>query len=749
MPFSDTPRAEASLSKEAGLKLRSAVGLGIAASVGGGVLALAGVAIALAGPSASLAIVLNALIGLLAASSLAELGSAFPESGGTYVFARKVMSVRAAFAVGWVVSFASIGAAVFFAMGFAAFASTAVSTLFGALSPALAEAVDGRWLQLCFVVLATLLATWRQFKGKGSGGRVLNLLKLLLFALIIVSGPVALLRGLGAPLSFQPFFAGGSSGLLLAMGYLFIAMQGFALISTVSGELEEPKRNLFRAMALTLAASVLIYVPLLLSVLGAGFDSADALAQACLEQPEAVVVLATRRGLGELGLWLVLLGGLLAMFSALEANLMAASKMIVAMAHERTLPARLERRDERYQTPRNALFVVAVLVLLISAALPNVGVAGAASSVAVLLSFVCAHLIAGLAEWRGGVRPGVFRPPGARGLRLFGALLCASFAVALVVAVPIAGWVTLSWIFLGLGMYLGLFAERAEAVDAGSQVVDPQLARFRGRNPWVLVPVANPRNAAALVDLAHIVAPPRDARILLLNVITPPDAGEQGSSSLQLDGAHQVLQSALDSSFSHGYTPELLLTLSRKPWDEIQRLARGYQAETLLMGFPSICAPELLGELENVMSATESDVVLLRAPMDWKLETVQRVLVPLGGRHSHDIVRARLLGGLFRNGAEREVSYAMCLAADAGRDEERKALRYLERFAGDHVPKHHALLLSRSDDPVATIVAQANDHDLMILGVRRLGRRRAALGDKVLDILRQSDCAVVLICHHD
>jgi hypothetical protein len=58
-----------------------------------------------------LAFALNGVIAIITALSFAELASAFPQSGGTYLFAKKVLSIRAAFNVGWVVWFASIVAA--------------------------------------------------------------------------------------------------------------------------------------------------------------------------------------------------------------------------------------------------------------------------------------------------------------------------------------------------------------------------------------------------------------------------------------------------------------------------------------------------------------------------------------------------------------------------------------------------------------------------------------------------------------
>ena len=95
--------------------------LGVGAIVGGGILALAGTAFSVAGPSAMVSFALNGGIALLTAASFARLARRFPESGGTYTYARNVFSIELAFVVGWVVWFASIVAGVLYALGFAAF----------------------------------------------------------------------------------------------------------------------------------------------------------------------------------------------------------------------------------------------------------------------------------------------------------------------------------------------------------------------------------------------------------------------------------------------------------------------------------------------------------------------------------------------------------------------------------------------------------------------------------------------------
>ncbi len=116
------------------LGLVAATGVGVGAIVGGGILALAGVAFATTGPAAMVAFGLNGVIALLTALSFAEMASKFPESGGTYTYAKKVLSIEAAFMVGWVVWFASMVAAVLYADGFAHFCMIMLTDLWPRLA---------------------------------------------------------------------------------------------------------------------------------------------------------------------------------------------------------------------------------------------------------------------------------------------------------------------------------------------------------------------------------------------------------------------------------------------------------------------------------------------------------------------------------------------------------------------------------------------------------------------------------------
>lgn len=219
---SNTPATEA-VSDGRHLGLAAATGIGVGAIVGGGILALAGVAFAATGPGALLAFALNGLIALLTALSFAELATAFPESGGTYTFARKVLPVQTAFAVGWVVWFASIVAAVLYALGFAAFAVLAAQSLWHTLGDTMPIWLASGWTATALATAATGLYTLSLIRSSAGGGQWATIGKVVVFAMLIALGVWTLADRAPAAISraLQPFLPSGFLGLFQAMGYTF------------------------------------------------------------------------------------------------------------------------------------------------------------------------------------------------------------------------------------------------------------------------------------------------------------------------------------------------------------------------------------------------------------------------------------------------------------------------------------------------------------------------------------------------
>jgi amino acid transporter len=290
-------------SSERVIGLFGATSIGVAAIIGGGILALAGAAFSSAGPSALLAIALNGAIALVTAMSFAELSTAFPQSGGAYVFANKVLSIRAAFGVGWVLWFAYIVACVLYALGFAAFAVLLLQEVFAA-----AGASPPDWL-------------------------------------------------------------GSHTTMVLSVGI-----------------------------------ALLVYVPLLFVAATVGVPSGVSLAEFSAQHGDTVIAAAVREYMGPIGYWLVIAVAILAFLSALRANLMAGSRIVLSMALDRTLPTELGRVDQTRKTPVMAIYATGLGVVVVLLVVPNLEAAGAAASLIFLLSFALVHATAYLARKR--VRPG-------------------------------------------------------------------------------------------------------------------------------------------------------------------------------------------------------------------------------------------------------------------------------------------------------------------------------------------------------
>lgn len=720
--------------------------VGVGAIVGGGVLALAGVGFATTGPSAIVAFACNGIIAMLTALSFAELASRFPESGGTYTYARKVLTVEAAFAVGWVVWFASVVAAVLYALGFAVFLVPVLKQVVLAAGGTPPGWLGARFAMLLYALLAVAFYTWRLMRSSAGGGRLETVGKLVMFTIVIAGGFWVLMVH---PPSFEelsgdfrPFLQHGGQGMVQAMGYTFIALQGFDLIAAVGGEVKRPERNIPRAMILSLATALVIYLPLLVLVVVVGFPGGS-VAAAAARDPETLIALAARNFLGPTGYWLVVVAGLLSMLSALQANLLAASRFARTMATDRTLPRRFDRLSRGSGTPIPAIQLTAATVAFVLVAVPDVAAAGAMASLVFLASFALAHGIAYLARRRSGT-PSPYLTPAFPLVPAVGGVACAALALFQSVAVPSAGALAAMWLSLGAVLYVTQLASGASTVDASAEARDPQLLRLRGRSPLVLVPIANPASAETLMAMADAIAPHSVARVLLLSVVRPPETWTGEELPQQLVDAQSILGGALSTALAAGLRPDALITVSENPWREITRVAEHYRCHSLLLGVGALGESLMTGPLEELMSRVEGDVVILRAPNSWSVDEVRRILIPAGGRRDQSPIRAHLIGNFCRT-ALREVTYLRVLPAATDATTERRAQRELRRLARDEAPGVSTAAVALRDDMVEEVVRRAADADLLILGMQRLGRRQKVFGETVLQIAQHTTCPLLMI----
>jgi hypothetical protein len=414
------------------------------------------------------------------------------------------------------------------------------------------------------------------------------------------------------------------------------------------------------------------------------------------------------------------------------------------MGRDRTLDPAMGRVDPRSETPRRSIWVTSGIVATIVLLVPDVPTAGAASSLIFLVTFAIAHLISILLRSRVGPAVLPFRVPAFPLVPMAGGIACVGLAFFQGVSVPLAGVITVMWLFAGAGLYAFRFAGRARTFDASSEAVDPRLVKYRGRSPLVLLPVDDVSSAASLAAVASALCPPDVGRVLLLSAVKPPAEWRSRELPPGLVEMSDVLRETVNETFASGLSPEAMLTVAPNHWNEIARVARLHRCESILLGFRSMTEQAREPGFNELVSEAQSDVILLRMPPGWRFLETKRILIPIGGRGMHSPLRARLLGSLRRQ-ADPQASYVCLLPRAVKRDEYRRARALVRIRAEDEMGGKATTEVEYCDDPAGEIVRRAAEHDLVILGLQQTKNRRRAISDFTLRVAEETACAILVL----
>ncbi len=281
--------------------------------------------------------------------------------------------------------------------------------------------------------------------------------------------------------------------------------------------------------------------------------------------------------------------------------------------------------------------------------------------------------------------------------------------------------------------------------DASSAAFDPELMTLRGRSPLVLVPVANPENAEAMITLADALVPAEIGRVLMQVVAVAPTTWHPDADPAPIEKSQAVLRELLRMSAKTGIRIEMLTTVAPQPMKEIARVAHLHRCESVLLGLSEISENNHGQHLESLLGTLDTNVVVLRSRKDWQLAGVRKILIPIAGRGGHEHLRARLLGSLLRM-IQREVTFLRVVPEEMKPDEIRRAQRDLQRLANDEVRQRpHQTIVMQDADALAAVAARAEESDLLILGVQRIGRRKKLFGDFTRQIAQRTSCPMIVI----
>ncbi|WP_019854060.1 amino acid permease [Actinopolyspora mortivallis] len=438
------------LAQETG-QLRRSLGLAqltmisIGATLGTGIFVVLGEAVPKAGPAVVLSFVLAGATALFSALSYAELAGMIPASGSSYSYAYATLGELVAWVCGWclILEYGVSVAAV--AVGWGQYLNELLRLVAGVTIPEVLSQPPGEGGVINLPAVAVVvLAMFLLFGGARESARanavmvVIKVLTLLVFCAVAFTAV-----GDG---NFTPFLPLGMAGVSAAGATLFFSYIGFDAASTAGEEARDAKRDLPRAIVLSLLVVTALYCLVALAAVGAmpwtAFDSSEAV----LSQ-----VLARATGAGAFWSVLLSLGALVAIASVVLAVMYGQTRILFAMSRDGLVPRVFAEVDRRTGTPRKNVLLTSLAVAVLSAVVP-LGALADATSIGTLFAFGLVNIAVLVLRRTRPELPRGFRVP----LAPFTPVLGAGFCLYLMSSLGADTWVVFcGWMVLGLLCYFG------------------------------------------------------------------------------------------------------------------------------------------------------------------------------------------------------------------------------------------------------------------------------------------------------
>ena len=726
--------------------------IGVGAMIGAGIFVLTGIAAGESGPASILAFALNGAVTLLTAFAYAELAAAIPEAGGGYAFVRRAFPGAVGFTAGWMLWFAYTVACSLYALGFAGY----FWEFFLKYTPGVPEVVfslvgehGARLIVTLVIGTAFVRLNARGAEVTGMAENVLTVAKLIILGVFIAYG----LKALGvapsgqAAEAFNPFFPRGMSGVIVAMGLTFIAFEGYDLIATVAEEIKEPEKTIPRATFISLAITVVMYLLILFVSLAAVRSPGGEPSWQFLGQyGETAIVRAAEGFMPAFGVAIIVFGGLLSTMSALNATIMASSRVAFSMARDRWLPLEMAKIHPEQRTPHVAIAVTGVILLAMALTLPIEAV-GSAASLIFLLTFAMVNLSVIVLRRKAPELPRLYRVPFYPFVPILGIVLNVFLALYQFTFQPLAWYVTIAWVMVGLLLYYGYFEK--QAAGHRPQVLESPAAERAQTEDTVVVPLHNPDHVGILLDYARPIAESRGKALLAYSVVEVPRQLPIFEGPRFNQHREGLLKAAREHAASRNMSLETDLVIAHRAADGILAGARRYQGDCLVMGWKGHT------DTRDRMFGEVADLVIRHAPCDLALLKVgstqppKRCLFPTAGG-THARLAAEMLNVL-APAFGMEVTACYVIPPNATAEMRRQADNWITKTLENiEVSIDVDRKLIEASSVAGGIAKESRDYDLVVLGAAREPfLRKIMFGEIPEKVARDSPASVLVVKRYE
>jgi APA family basic amino acid/polyamine antiporter len=376
--------------------------IGIGAIIGVGIFVLAGQQAAVnAGPAVTISFIVAGIGSACAALAYAEFSGMIPVTGSAYTYGYAVLGELFAWIIGWdlILEYALIVAVV--AIGWSGYVQALLAQLFGAQLPVFlqgaydpADPQSGKFFDVTAAAISLVIAWLLTIKTEW-GARANTVI-----VVVKVIG-VLLVIGVGAfyvnPANWHPFVpaittaADGAShfgwgGVLAASSIVFFACFGYDTLTTAAEEARNPQRDLPRAVLLSLAISMALYLAVSLVLTGM-VPYADLNSAAPVDAAFKALHLHWVRGI-------INVAAVAGLTSVLFAFMLGAARIWFALSRDGLLPRWFAHVHPRFGTPYRPTVILGVFSALVAGFLP-IGEVAELVNIGTLSAFIviCASVL--------------------------------------------------------------------------------------------------------------------------------------------------------------------------------------------------------------------------------------------------------------------------------------------------------------------------------------------------------------------
>jgi len=329
------------------LGLKELIAIAVGGMVGGGIFTILGISVSMVGFLAPFAIALGGVVALFAAYSYVKLGVYYKDEGATYAFFKRTYpdSHLAASFIGWYTIFGYISTLALYAYTFSSYGISG------------SEFAHNEWLRkavaIAIIWTFALINIW-SVKGMGKIEDLMVYLKLII--LFIIS---AFLIYYGK-IDFHTFTQTLANDfknskvihILTVASVTFVAYEGFQLVINAVKEMDNPDKNIPRAIysAVILVATIYFIIALAAVIAIPAED--------LIKNKEYALAAGAEDIMGNWGRNLVIIGAILATSSAISGTMFGSSRQMARIADDGYLPKILTKRI-KVTIPSNAILAMA------------------------------------------------------------------------------------------------------------------------------------------------------------------------------------------------------------------------------------------------------------------------------------------------------------------------------------------------------------------------------------------------------